>query len=244
MTLPVPKMQMCPSVEELDLRHFRDFQTDLGLSAGWKTFHIHYQIRLVYSHSRVITVTVPDMIFTPSASGDFFSGLWWNSLQLHDSRAIHIITGRTKHFSGWRNSISTCNLSLRLFLTYEDTSGSHLLHIHHLVHLHITLLLHFLNMAPSLPWDCACCCSVHPFSSLSCIWSSAFRSETHQPPVGSPVFRTPGGEVRSLSITKSVHTQQRIPRKPIFIAIFYMCSFFPQKFLFPQTVKFYFFRLK
>lgn len=35
---------------------------------------------LVYSHSPVITVTVPDMIFTPSAFGDFF--FFWSMMKL------------------------------------------------------------------------------------------------------------------------------------------------------------------
>lgn len=48
---------------------------------------------------------------------------------------------------------------------------------------------------------------------------------------------TPGGEVRTLSITKSVHKRQRIPKKTFSLPSSVCVAFSPQTVLFPQTVQ-------
>lgn len=57
--------------------------------------------------------------------------------------------------------------------------------------------------------------------------------------MGSPVFSLQGVKLepfqsQSLCIE---YKRQRIPKKTFFIAIFCMCGFSPQKFIFPQTVQ-------
>lgn len=48
---------------------------------------------------------------------------------------------------------------------------------------------------------------------------------------------TPGGKVRTLSITKSVHKRQRIPKKTFSLPSSVCVPFSPQTVLFPQTVQ-------
>lgn len=139
----------------LSLSHFRDFQTDLGVSAGWAAQRrFIFIIRWRSFTATLVRLQLASMTwFLLHQPLDFwqrlfFSGLWWNSLQLHDSSAIHIITGQKRHLSRWRNSIHTYihtyhNLLLWLVLTHEDIGGSHLLQIHNLFNLHLALPLHF-----------------------------------------------------------------------------------------------------
>lgn len=190
----------------LSLSHFRYFQTDLGVSAGWAAqrrfiFIIRWRsftATLVWLRLASLTWFV---LHQPLDLWQrlFFSGLWWNSLQLHDSSAIHIITGQKRHLSRWRNSTHTHVIYCFDWSWLMKTSVG-------LIYCIYTTYFIFIS----------CCRCIFPGSAfrfcmlLLCapfrlpimpVWSSAFWSETHQPPVGSPLFRTPGGEVRTLSIT-------------------------------------------
>lgn len=180
---------MCPAdrswiwsiCHRLLLSHFRvsyRFRRELWLSHS-KTFHRHYQMALIYSRSRMIMVTVPDMIL-PHQSLNFwqklFAGLCWNSLPLHGMQK------RSTYDYEEKRDVSQDGEPLYLlviyrchFLTYEAISGvpsiAYTQYISSPYHPDAESSKY---VSPSLPFDHACWCNMHTFCTPS------YQSD-HQP---------------------------------------------------------------
>lgn len=190
----------------LSLSHFRDFQSDLGVSAVWAAQRrIIFIIRwcsftatLAWLRLACLTWFLLHQPFWISGRDFFF--LVYDKTPCRCTTAAQYISLQDKRaISQGGETLYTLVIYYRDWFWLMKTSA---------VPIYCIYTTYFIFISP-----CRCIfpSSAFRFSMLLLcapfwlpimpVWSSAFWSETHQPPVGSPLFRTPGGEVRTLSIT-------------------------------------------
>lgn len=223
----------------LSLSHFRDFQTDLGVSAGWAPQrHFIFIIRWRSFTATLVWLRLVSLTwFLLHQPLDFWLGLFspWYMMKLPAAARQQ---RNTYHYRTKETSLEV--EKLHTHLEFIAVICSDLWRHRWVPSIAYTQPISSSShpdaaFSPALPLDFVCCCYAHPFGSLSCqcdhqpFGLKLISLQWDHPYLGLQGVKLEPFQSHSLCIE---FTKRRIPKKLFVIAIVCTCSFFPPKFLF------------